>query len=82
MSLEPKFNPRRSALHYAAQARVEKAEVGYDISDLTNSIAAGLIYVGDQLYRANLLAEFALLKPAHRDMARADEIAAELWPET
>ena len=95
-----KFNPRGAALRHAARATL--AEIPHsgpagttvtDVSDLANTIACGLVYVGDQLRRSNRLAEYELLRERIRDSTGRDpaqatelgerlrELAEELWGE-
>ena len=48
------FDPRRAALNHAGRVHpVRTPGVGSDVSEATNAIACGLVYVGDQLAAAN-----------------------------
>jgi hypothetical protein len=72
------FKPRSATLHHASNG---------DVS--VYALACGLVYVGDQLARANLLAEYQVLRDRintslltePRATAYIKELEQELWPE-
>jgi hypothetical protein len=75
------FNPRQAALNHAGLAKhttgtIQKGDYGHDLTvdleDLANSVACGLVYVGDQIRR---LADARELEGAARDDL-ADEVTA------
>lgn len=81
------FNPRTAALYHAAEARIQHRDYyDQDISNFANAIVSGLIYVGDQIRRANLIAEYDALRRRAKDgtqvkvTKRLRELDGQLWP--
>jgi hypothetical protein len=76
------FDPRLAALNYGAKAMRDNSELG-------NVVACGLVYIGDQLARSNLLAEYKALGERSRNSTfttakvtdRLRSLERELWPD-